>query len=89
MFHTVKITDKNQVKNTLDNNICRVTFTKANGDKRVLIGTRQSGIAPDSLGSRKGNPDIIPVYDIEEDGYRSFAYSRLQSLEICEDLLGD
>lgn len=62
-----------------------VTFTKVNGDKRVMTCTLQEGVIPpatktDPLSQKKVravNPEVQVVYDVEKDGWRSFRWDSL------------
>lgn len=91
MFKTVMITDITQVRKTLEENVCRVKFVKADNTQRVMVATRRPALCAQTKGTGRtlSNPDIIPVYDVESDGYRSFAFSRLQTLEVYDGYLDE
>jgi hypothetical protein len=64
-----------------------VTFTKANGEKRVLRGTRKKEITE---GTVKGtgapeNDEIVRVYDIEVNGWRSFRVDSVEKIEVIHE----
>jgi len=72
--------------------VLEVHFTKANGENRVMRCTLQKHMLPESyqrsLGEQteekifhKENPDVIAVWDLGENGWRSF---RIDSVFYCE-----
>lgn len=77
---------------SLRSNICEVTFTKANGDERTMIctlipdflpisetdATQDDGITPRA-------DDLVTVWDIESDGWRSFKPSRITNIEFSKE----
>ena len=60
--------------NQLQNHICEVVFTKVNGEERTLKGTLKSDMIPEvkGTGSSSINEEVVKVYDLENDGWRSF-----------------
>jgi len=59
--------------------ICEVTFTKKDGEERVMNCTLASGIIPsvhqpsgESKKEIKENLDVIRVFDVDKVGWRSF-----------------
>lgn len=69
-----------------NNEIVKVVFTKKNGDERTMICTKSDNQIPEKLRPKKDsiqnvNPNIVNVYDIEADGWRSFVIERLISIE--------
>lgn len=71
---------KEQILNNLHAGVTSVTFTKVNGDRRVMQCTLNSGIIPTVLTEtvpvtpRKENPDVQRVWDIEQQAWRSFRW---------------
>jgi len=53
---------------------CYVTFTKADGTERVLHCTLKEDELPEyeGTGTRKVNEEVIPVWDLDNKGWRSF-----------------
>lgn len=54
-----------------------VTFTKADGTERIMWCTLHEGYIPDAAKPKnekpiKENNDVIRVYDLENEGWRSF-----------------
>lgn len=62
-----------------------VTFTKVNGDKRVMTCTLQEGVIPpatktDPLSQKKVravNPEVCSVWDVNAQGWRSFRWANV------------
>ena len=78
--------DFETLKNLLKTNVIEVTFTKANGDKRVLKCTLQEEYLPEYNGdsTRKKNENVISVWDIESKDWRSFRFDSVISYEFGE-----
>lgn len=63
---------------TLKESIANVTFTKKDGTERVMKCTLKTEFLPiqkvksESKVSRKVNDAVVAVFDIEEQGFRSF-----------------
>lgn len=59
---------------------CRVIFKKTNGEERDMMCTLQEGVVPpatkeDPLTQKKVrsiNEEVIPVWDVNANGWRSF-----------------
>lgn len=94
------IMNRSELLEILHNNVANITFTKVNGDVRVLKGTLldqflpQKEVAPDGVESetivetqtRKAtNDNVVVVFDIESDGYRSFRVDSVTAVEIIEN----
>lgn len=64
-----------------------VTFTKVNGEKRVMKCTLQEGIAPavettTSKGTtRKVSDDVLAVWDMNKQAWRSFRIDSVENVE--------
>lgn len=73
----------------LRNNICEVTFTKNNGDERTMICTLMPDFLPDVENKDKFDPkptgDLITVWDIESNAWRSFKPSRVKKIEFSPE----
>lgn len=66
-----------------------VTFTKADGSERTMLCTKQTSKIPEAQQPKtdkvvkldeNGNPietDLITVYDLEKEGWRSFNYTKI------------
>lgn len=64
-----------------------LTFTKKNGENRVIQATLNSKLIPNSENSvgntkkRKISEEAQPVYDVEAKGWRSFRWDSISGIE--------
>jgi hypothetical protein len=75
-----------KIKNTLMNNRAKVTFTKADGTERVMICTLDEShipveYMPTGKAKHHNSHDTICVFDLENNGWRSFRVDSVH--EIC------
>tara|TARA_B100000749_G_scaffold4100_1_gene3331 strand:- start:340 stop:597 length:258 start_codon:yes stop_codon:yes gene_type:complete len=69
------------IKN-LQQNAMRITFTKVNGDERIMDCTLQEHMIPETSGSnRKENEEVLPVFDINKAEWRSFRVDSVTKVE--------
>ena len=72
--------DRNVIQQALKENVVEVTFTKINGDERVMSCTLNSKLLPpatkDATMSQKKirelNEEVLSVWDVNAQGWRSF-----------------
>ena len=64
-----------------------ITFTKKDGTERVMRCTLQEGVAipyeKKTERTREGNADILPVWDIEANGWRSVTISTIKEFIVA------
>ena len=92
-----KTMNRDEIIDILHNNVANITFTKVNGDVRVLKGTLldqylpQKEVDPSGVDielisetqERKAiNDNVVVVFDVENDGYRSFRVDSVTYMEI-------
>jgi hypothetical protein len=85
--------NKVELLDVLHNNVVNVTFTKVNGDVRILKGTLLDQYLPQKevetiveTQTRKAtNDNVVVAWDIENDGYRSFRVDSVTTVEIIEN----
>ncbi len=72
------------IKN-LQKKAMRVTFTKVNGEERVMDCTLQENLVPEtSESNRKQNEEVLPVFDINKGGWRSFRMDSITNIEVLQ-----
>ena len=72
------------IKN-LQQKVMRVTFTKVNGEERVMDCTLQEYLLPETVDSnRKQNEAVLPVFDINKSEWRSFRMDSITKIETVE-----
>jgi hypothetical protein len=74
--------NRDQIMDALHSAICDVTFTKSNGDERVMKCTLNEDIVPpfEVKGTKKKNDEVVSVWDIEKSAWRSFRIDSVKSL---------
>ena len=78
---------KEDVQNQLHQGICEISFTKVNGEERIMRCTLKEDLLPQQVDieeiiqkkSKKSNPDVYAVYDVVAEGWRSFRWDSLIS----------
>lgn len=73
-----------EIKDLLKTGICKITFEKVDGSTRILNGTLDFNLIPpqpESTRKRISSSDAIPVWSVDDQGWRSFKKSLLISIE--------
>lgn len=78
-----------ELRDLLHKHEIRVTFTKANGEERVMPCTLRSDLLPAVVtteSQRKENldPDLFKVFCTDRQEWRSFRFERMISVEIIK-----
>ena len=82
---------RDEIKDILSKNIATVTFTKNDGTTRDMLCTLREDILPPEFlngteqmekKSRKINPDVLPVWDLEKKAWRSFRIDSVEFIKI-------
>ena len=78
--------EKSDVVDTLKQGITIVEFNKVNGEYRKMQCTLSESFLPEQIDleeavqKKKPNPDVMAVYDIDANGWRSFRWDKLQTV---------
>lgn len=84
--------DKQQLKALLREGLVTVTFTKKNGEQRVMTCTLNSNIIPqdqlpkplaEGAEPRKRNDDNVSVWDVNAGGWRSFIWQNVTDVQVA------
>jgi hypothetical protein len=73
---------REKMKEVLKDNVCEVQFTKVDGTLRTMRCTLMQDSLPPLKTDGKQHPenlDIIPVWDVEAEGWRSFRLDSVKS----------
>jgi hypothetical protein len=74
------------VKNILRASVIDVVFTKADGSERIMKCTLNEEFIPareaSSTSTRKSNPDVCAVWDMENQAWRSFRWDSLKKINL-------
>lgn len=84
------IPTKEELYELLHNEIVEVTFTKLNGDERVMPCTLIENYLPPAKKDdpitqekvRKVSDAVVAVWAVESNGFRSFRYDRVKAVKI-------
>jgi hypothetical protein len=82
--------NQQEIKDALHTNVCTVTFTKVNGDERVMQCTLNEALLPAQIDleeaiekkTKTPNPDVLAVYDVTAQGWRSFRWDSLKDFKV-------
>lgn len=79
--------NKEVILDALHTGICVVTFTKKNGDERVMSCTLNEEILPEQIDleeaiqKKKPNPDVLAVWDTDIGAWRSFRWDSVKDFK--------
>lgn len=65
------------LRNLLKETVAYIKFTKVDGTERTIKGTLRQDLLPpyeESTSPKSKNDNIISVWDLENEGWRSFRY---------------
>jgi hypothetical protein len=79
---------RDALKTLVSENHLEVTFVKRDGTERTMLCTTDSSSIPEErrpIGESKvkENTDILRVYDLENDGWRSFRVDSVMSFNVA------
>lgn len=75
------------IRNLLRQSVIEITFTKADGSSRVMKCTLSEEFLPkaekkENATPRNVNPDVCPVWDMENQAWRSFRWDSITKIDI-------
>ena len=81
---------KEDIQTLLHQGVCEISFTKVNGEERIMRCTLKEDFLPAQIDieeaiqkkSKKSNPDVYAVYDVVAEGWRSFRWDSLISCKV-------
>ena len=75
-----------QIKQALDRGLVEVVFVKKDGTQRTLVATLREDLIPEDQkpkgDERVASIEVQPVYDVENDGWRSFRWDSVVNYRI-------
>ena len=72
------------IKN-LQKKVMKITFTKVNGEERIMDCTLQEHMIPlTDVNNRKENEEVLPVFDINKGEWRSFRLDSITNIEALQ-----
>lgn len=81
------IWNKSELAEMLRNNKLAVSFVKKDGSDRTMNCTLQESYLPvfQNAEARKENPEVLAVWDIDNNGWRSFRLDSINSVRVVND----
>lgn len=87
--------ERDAVLNDLRSHVIEVTFTKVNGEQRVMRCTLKQSLLPKSyvenINEQKEekdfhqqNPNVVAAWDVQKGGWRSFRLDSVEYLQIID-----
>lgn len=84
---------REELINKLKENICVVSFKKKDGTNRNMKCTLKENVIPkatkeDPLSQKKIralNEEVLPVWDVEKEGWRSFRVDSVSFIGVCTE----
>tara|TARA_Y100000389_G_C17456052_1_gene518231 strand:- start:2357 stop:2647 length:291 start_codon:yes stop_codon:yes gene_type:complete len=71
----------------LQKEVVEVTFTKLDGDERVMPCTLKESYFPDpKKEATQKNDKVVAVWAVESQGFRSFRYDRVKAIKVLNVL---
>lgn len=80
--------DRYELKETLSKGVVTVAFDKRDGSRREMRCTLKPELLPapvllqEGAVPRKENPDVLSVWDVEANGWRSFRLDSIISITV-------
>ena len=72
------------IKN-LQKKVMKITFTKVNGEERIMDCTLQEHMVPPTkYTNRKQNEEVLPVFDINKGEWRSFRLDSITNIQVLQ-----
>jgi hypothetical protein len=78
------------LKNLLQEESVRVLFVKKDGTERIMYCTLKADLLPtqtdleEAVQKKTPNPDVLAVWDLEAQGWRSFRYDSIIGFSECD-----
>ena len=76
--------ERSTLATMLTESVQTITFNKVNGDQRVMNCTPMSKYLPATANaepSKKVNEEVLSVWDVDAQGYRSFRMNNITNVE--------
>ena len=77
--------NRNELVHNLQGGLVEVTFEKVNGDIRKMLCTLQEGVIPKTTGKKKENKDVLAVWDLGKNAWRSFRLDSINKVELVTE----
>lgn len=80
---------RKEISAMLHSNICEITFTKVNGEQRVMPCTLKEGVVPvierkEGSTAKKHSPDTMSVFCTDKREWRSFRVANVTNVRVID-----
>ena len=86
------MSNRESMVESLHTGVCQVTFEKVDGTKRVMNCTLNQSYLPQTLNEsenkREPNPNVVAVWDIDANSWRSFRIDSVEDFKTGNFLFG-
>lgn len=84
--------NRDDILKDLREGVAEVTFTKVNGEPRVMRCTLRSDLLPKTYAAEqeqektfhRENPEVIAAWDVQKGGWRSFRVNSVEYVQLVE-----
>lgn len=80
---------RDKIEEALRANVAEVRFTKSDGTERIMKCTLREDLVVTHVKKtdrvKEVNPDVVPVFDVEKNEWRSFRVDTVKSVSIWGD----
>lgn len=77
--------NRNELIHSLKGGNVQVTFKKIDGDMRKMICTLQEDVIPKTTGKKKENKDVLAVWDLGKNAWRSFRIDSVKGVKLVTE----
>jgi hypothetical protein len=82
--------DKEQIKQLLSKHVVSISFKKVDGTERKMLCSLKKDILPiveskETTKKKPENENVLPVWDLEKNAFRSFRLDSLTNYSIVEE----
>tara|TARA_Y100001951_G_C11145529_1_gene186112 strand:- start:147 stop:395 length:249 start_codon:yes stop_codon:yes gene_type:complete len=77
--------NRNELIHNLKSGNVQVTFKKIDGDMRKMICTLQEDVIPKTTGKKKENKDVLAVWDLGKNAWRSFRIDSVKGVKFVTE----
>lgn len=72
-----------ELRKLLTSDVATICFTKKDGTSRTMICTTMEQYLPELTenGNTPADPNVVTVWDLEQNGWRSFRFDSVKSIE--------
>ena len=77
--------NRNELIHNLKSGSVQVTFKKIDGAIRKMLCTLQEDVIPKTTGKKKENKDVLAVWDLGKNDWRSFRIDSVKGIKLVSE----